>query len=54
MTQTEQSKVRLYDYDKLNTVSLLRRLITDINGQHLHDWSGETEGPEGRWRWIQT
>lgn len=54
MAQSEHTQIRLYDYDKLNTVSMLRRLTTDIHGEHLHDWQEGTDGPEGKWRWLTT
>jgi hypothetical protein len=57
MSQSGMSDVELYDYGKLNTNSLFRRLVTDIEGQHLHDLfldEPEDEPAEKTWRWIQT
>lgn len=54
MPQTDSLMPGLYEYDKLNTVSLFRRIITDIHGQQLHDWPDDTEGQPGKWRWLST
>jgi hypothetical protein len=55
MSQSGTSSFQLYDYGKLNTNSLFRRLMTDIEGQQLHDWRlDENDQPPEAWRWIQT
>ena len=54
MLKSGQFQIELYDYDKLNTNSLFRRLITDIEGQRLHDWYSDGEEPIEKWQWIQT
>jgi hypothetical protein len=54
MSKAGQLKIELYDYEKLNTNSLFRRLTTDIEGQRLHDWYTDEEETVEKWRWIQT
>ncbi|MCE3236535.1 MAG: hypothetical protein K0Q50_2726 [Vampirovibrio sp.] len=54
MPQSEHTQIRLYDYDKLNTSSIFRRLTTDIHGEQLHDWPERPDGSEGKWRWLTT
>jgi hypothetical protein len=54
MSKSGQFKVQLYDYEKLNTNSLFRRLTTDIEGERLSGWRLDDNEPAEKWQWIQT